>query len=210
VVTVDAHDSAITALAFSADGARIASGAADGMVRVWDWQARSMISEAQPAAGEPIVQLAFAPETDLLAIGTYAAARLWRYDTGSIRALPIGINGASEVLVFSPDGTRVVGGNKTAGLYVWNPADGALLSRLPGMVGESVAAGFSIDGGLLATAAFGVVPALWDMSAITENTVNRADLAVGTTLVFNTEWTPDGRLLLFYDAAGAVYAWGVG
>jgi WD40 repeat protein len=50
---------------------------------------------------------------------------------------------------------------------------------------------------------------LWDIAHITNKTVNRADLKVPSKNILYVNWTPDGYLMIFVDANGPVYIWGV-
>jgi WD40 repeat protein len=229
-VTIEAHTSAITALAFSGDGAQLASAGADGAVRLWDWAARALQVEikldpppATPTAGTPVEPLtptvgalAFAPTGAPLAIGTDVDLRLWMPPM-QLRRLSIGLGGAAQFLSFARTGQFVLAGNQRTGLYLWTPTivltapEGETIPalRLPGVVGERIAAAFSPDATLLATVVFGGVVSLWDMTQITDQTIARADLPLGDARIVSAQWTPDGRLLLLFDASGSVYAWGV-
>jgi WD40 repeat protein len=207
LVTFEAHSASIAALAFSPDGARLATGSAENQVRVWDWAARAQVAEAQLAS--PPIKLAFAPDGGQVAVGLGEGAALWTLDGSTVQPIQTGEGGASAFLLYAPNGEYLVGGSLQSGLYLWSPADGALISRFPGVLGDRVGMAFSPDGTMLATSVMGGGVSIWNLGTITEQGVARADLNVGTDRIFDLRWTPDGLLLLLFDASGAVYVWGV-
>ena len=71
-------------------------------------------------------------------------------------------------------------------------------------------AAFSPDSLMLVTAAIDKPVRLWDMTRITQATANSAELPVLSNQIIFADWTTDGRLMIFVDAAGPVYIWGVG
>ena len=65
-------------------------------------------------------------------------------------------------------------------------------------------------GRLLLTAVLNGKVSLWNLVQVTASTVNQANLDVGTQQILNVEWTDDSRLLMFFDASGPIYLWGIG
>ena len=41
-------------------------------------------------------------------------------------------------------------------------------------------------------------------------TINEANLQLGTQQIVDLNWTSDSRLLMFFDASGPIYLWGIG
>lgn len=207
LVTFDAHERAVKAMAFTADGTWLATADNSGSVKVWDWQTRSLIVEIENE--RPALKLGFAPDKALLATGTGENIRLWSLpDGGFLRLLDTG-PGSARVMAFSPDGLHLVNGGDTAQMMVWNPQTGNLVAQLPDVGEERLSLAFSPDGDLLLTAVLGGPVTLWNMTTITDSTVNRADLDIQGKFAFSADWTSDGRLLTLFGMTGSVYIWGI-
>jgi WD40 repeat protein len=56
-------------------------------------------------------------------------------------------------VAWSPDGTRLIGGDEDGHVYVWDASNGTLLHRLPGHHGAIMSVALSPDGSQLATSA---------------------------------------------------------
>ncbi len=210
LVTINTAAAAVTALAFSADGEALATAGTDGVLRLWHWRDRTLTKDTTLDQPITIRQLAYAPNGSYLAIGTDQDARLWSQDGGQVYVLDTGRGDSIQMLQFSPDSLSLLAGNQSAGLSLWNIAKGALAARLPDTSGENVAAAFSPDSGLLVTAILNGKVAIWNLAQLTGDTLNQSVLDVGTKQILDVAWTSDSRLVMFFDASGPVYLWGVG
>jgi WD40 repeat protein len=111
------------AVAFSSDGETLASGGADGTVRLFDLAAHPP-RELFPLSGVsgPVEALAFSPQGTLLAAANRNDVRLWDL-TGSPPRERAGVlkspaPDGREFVAFSPDGTRLL-----TDRVLWNPSD---------------------------------------------------------------------------------------
>ncbi|MAS36387.1 MAG: hypothetical protein CL610_20445 [Anaerolineaceae bacterium] len=207
LATFQAHDQAVSRLVFSDNGDWLATADPSGEVRVWDWRAQTEV--ASIANGLPALALAFAPDDSLLAVGTRQDIRLWTLPDAALQhTLPTG-EGATEIMLFSPDGTYLVNGGETPDMQVWQVQDGASVARLPDVGQDRLSATFSPDGDLLLTSELGGDVSLWNMTTITESSVNRANLDTRSNFVYAVNWTEDGLLINLFGATGSVYVWGV-
>jgi WD40 repeat protein len=94
-------------------------------------------------------------------------------------------------------------------MTIWTVETGEVAAVLPGMGGDRAGAAFSPDGSLLVTSRLFGSTALWNMTTITNQTVNRADVSVPSRSILTVDWSQDGYLIAMFDAAGPIYIWGV-
>lgn len=208
LATIDAHQLQITALAFSSDGERLATASSEGTVKIWDWRNRQLIATLED--DRFAIVLRFSPDGSQLAAGNRENTRLINTADGRVdRSIDTGTGGV-DALVYSPDGQYLVSGGSVQDMSLWDPQTGNLIARLPGVGGDRVWAVFSPDGTLLATSRLGGRPTLWNMTTISGQTVNRADLDTQGNLILNVDWTSDNRLLVLFGVTSGVYIWGIG
>ncbi len=217
LVTIDVGDTAITALAFSLDGTRVAAANETGDVSVWEWETLTEIDRVRnvlinvDGSTTPLVplQLRFHPTGEHLAIATDRDTRLWHIGMENAVVRISVTEGLSPVLLFSPDGSFVVSGTTDAGLALWDGETGAPVIRLFDTTGRRISADFSPDGRMLVTSIFDGSVTLWNLSDVREQSIGTSRIPINSRSIFDVEWTDDGRLILIFDGNGAVYAWGI-
>lgn len=198
----DGHDGQIFALAFAPDGERLASTALDHVTALWDWRNAERIDAVEAS---DVLRLDFMPDGTGLAAGIGSAVQLWTFG-----AEPVTLQtGGSDVLLFSRDGRYLLAGGRSVGLTLWNAATQTYIGGLPDTSGENVSAAFSPEGSLLLTATLNQAVYLWNLTTITGTTLSQALLDTGTRQIHRIQWSDDGRLLLLFDAVGAIYLWGI-
>jgi WD40 repeat protein len=146
----DGHCGRVISVAYSADGKRIATGGADGTVRVWD---AATARPLRTLVGHrwQVVALAFSPDGKRLASSSLAveAVLLWDLETGKkVAALdfPGVIKGAEQSVAFSPDGRVLFTGSRSGRSGLWDPATGKLLREFKADGHATHRAAFAPDG----------------------------------------------------------------
>ena len=193
-----------TAVAFSPDGAKLATGSLDHSARLWDATTGEPLGRPMMHGGTVNV-LAFSPDGTRLATaaGNLALAmsgelRLWDAATCQPVGEPMVQLGVVTALAFSPDGTKVataealgmVGRHRSGEHRLWDVVTGKQLGPAADHESELSGLAFSPDGTKVATASTNVAR-LWD--AATGQPVGRAMKHDGalTALAFS----PGGRKL---------------
>jgi WD40 repeat protein len=128
--TLDDGGASIDYLAFSPDGQRLAAGHKDGIVRLWDVPAASLVRRLEGhAAGS--VALGFHPRAGELVTASGKELRRWDAASGSPRGSLPGAASTVMSLAHSPDGTRIAAGLGNATLELWESASAEVLLRQP-------------------------------------------------------------------------------
>lgn len=209
LVTFDAHIDKIVNMAFSTDGQALATTGVDGTIKIWAWETKAQVAEydLQNAVAQSMV---FSSDDSQLAVATQNFVAMWDVFTGELDyVLQSGTATANEVLKFSPDGRFLLTAGSEGNMRLWNTETSDLEIELPDIGGNRVSAVFSVDSSLLVTTILGKDASLWNLTDITERTVGRAPLSVPSNNLFGVDLSSDGYSLLFFDATGDIFVWGI-
>lgn len=157
----------VSALAFSPDGATLASGGM-GPVKLWDTATgKPLLDIAAFGAGQQITSLAFAPDENRLAItcrgGTGdgkplpSHAQVWALDFGRGLATLRGLAAQISKVCFSPDGGFVAALSHDWEIGIWDSQTHRLLRVIeapPGSTADNASLAFSPSGRRLAFSTF--------------------------------------------------------
>lgn len=168
------HSSAVTCMAFSPDGERIATGSSDCTVRLWD--SRTGQEQLRLAAEGLVMCLAFSPDGTLLVTGASdgGKGRVWDSRTGKEKLY---FGEYISCAAFSPDGTRLAVGASKGGVKIRDVRTGKVTRELPGYKGKLREICFSLDGKCLHTVDSDG-PQVWDLATGKEDPEARARLAM--------------------------------
>jgi WD40 repeat protein len=212
IATLPGHAGTVRALAWAAGHVRLASGGADGALRVWE----PVDGEGGPRAAwrhsvlatldEELWAVAFSPAGDRVAAACAdGTARIWDVPSGAAIARCTGHAGVVYGVAFSADGGRVLTAGRDGTGRIWDAGTGRERVRLEGHAGTVYSVAVSPDGGLAATGSQDATVRLWDAAT----GMSRAELRGHADRVFCVAFSPSGDLLASASEDATVRVWDV-
>ena len=144
-VVMRGHGGVVRDVAFSPDGARLASASDDGTVRIWS-VSTGKLERTLRGHAQSVVSVAFSPDGRRVASsGADGTIRVWPTDSGSPVILR-GHEGLVASVAFDPTGRLLTSAGQDGTVRVWNASGGEALVTLYRHQGSAYAAQFSPDG----------------------------------------------------------------
>ena len=195
LLVLEGHQGGVNDVAYSPDGRWIASGSDDETAKIWHADSGAI---AYTAFGhtDAIADVDWSPASDLLITGSWdATAIVWEISDAGPRQLwtlaSQDLRGGIGGVAFSPDGTRVIGGqNSSVAVKIWDisvDGDAEWLNLPPGYFGGL---DFMSSGELVASADGGSID-LWDV----RNRERVRTIGNHGDGVFAVDASPDGALV---------------
>lgn len=195
----------VQSIAFSPDGALLASSFLDGKILLWQVADGSLAATLEGHT-EAITSLAFSPDgTRLASGGNDDTVRIWQQAEGGWEVVNIleGHTGDVNFLAFSPDGQQLASGSDDTTVRLWLLADGSLLYTLEGHTRAVMGVAYAPDGATIASGSLDGTIRLWQ--AADGSLVNT--LTGHTGVVVSVVFSPDGALLASGALDGTVRLW---
>ncbi len=197
------HKSVLNAAVFSGDGSRVATGDADGEVRLWDAQTGKEVATLLQK-GASILSLRFSPDDSrLVSADAKGMVKLWDVNSSKQIATLSEQEGAVNEAVFSSDGSRIVAASTDKTVRIWDTVTGHPLSVLQGHTGSVEYAEFSPDGSRVLSASTDGTARLWD----TSTAALLAVLSGHSDSIMHAAFSPGGRLVMTASKDSTVRVW---
>ncbi|KAF2733493.1 transcriptional repressor rco-1 [Polyplosphaeria fusca] len=156
----------IRSVCFSPNGAYLATGAEDKVIRVWDIQSRT-IKNQFTGHEQDIYSLDFARNGRTIASGSGdRTVRLWDLDSNT-QVLHLSIEDGVTTVAISPDNRFVAAGSLDKSVRVWDANTGQLVVRLEGELGhkDSVySVAFAPSGDRLVSGSLDKTIKMWELT----------------------------------------------
>jgi hypothetical protein len=199
-------EGAASCVAFSPDGAMLASGNSGQPVHLWRLGRRFRKGPVTLADDTDVMSVAFSHDGALLATGNcHKTVRLWDVTARACIATLSGHGGWVHSVAFDPTGRTLATGSADRTVRLWDVDARACTATLAdhGEIVREIA--LSPDGATLATGSVDKTIRLWDMATRTCIAV----LTDGFTPVFSVAFSPDGSLLASGGPDSTVRLWDV-
>jgi WD40 repeat protein len=158
---VRGHLTRITSVAASPDGLLLASGSADGTVRLWSVPEGRAIQVLSTGQGV-VLDVAFSADSTLLAAAVESAAWIWDLTIPALPGTPAPPSQALDVARFSPDGAHIASVGHDGAVRLWDASSGELLASWAEHEAWATGVCFTSDGTYLASVGFDGVLAIQD------------------------------------------------
>jgi len=199
-------EAAVTFIAFSPDGTKIAFATEDRTVRIRDTATGSVVASlVVPSTFEGgddyLHHLAFSPDATRIATTSRdSTVRVWDVAAGETAAV-LELPAVAVAVAFSPDGARLATTSVDNLVRLWD-ADGGLVAELPHRA-NLVPVAFSPDGARLVTTATEGTARIWE--AASGRPV--ADLAGHSDAIVDARFSPDGTRVITAWADATARLW---
>ncbi len=193
----------VSVVAWSPDRQRLASGGADGTVRVWEARSGKLLHELKGHAFG-VRTVAYAPDGASLASGgADGTVRVWEARSGKLLHELKGHAGGVRTVAYAPDGASLASGGADGTVRVWEARSGKLLHELKGHVFGVRTVAYAPDGASLASGGDDETVRVWEArSGKLLHELKGHAFGVRTVA-----YAPDGASLASGGADGPVRVW---
>jgi WD40 repeat protein len=208
--TYNGHSDAVSSVAWSPTGKRIASASSDGTVQVWDAGTGKHILTYRGHTSGVLAVTWSHNGTDLASGGSDNTVQIWNASTGAHVLIYRGHTTVVTSVAWSPDDRSIASCDINGIIQVWQTSNGKLLMKTSGPQvarGEPVACNsvaWSPDGTKIAVGESGNVIIL---NAATGQALAEYGNSTGT--VNSVSWSPDGTEIAFSQEEDILQIWNV-
>ncbi|KAE8148061.1 WD40-repeat-containing domain protein [Aspergillus avenaceus] len=199
------HLRGVSTVRFSPDASKIASGGADGAVKVWDTLTGRLVHTFEGhLAG--ISTISWSPDGAIIASGSDdKTIRLWNVLTGKAHPIPfVGHHNYVYQIAFSPKGNMLVSGSYDEAVFLWDVRSATVMRSLPAHSDPVGGIDVVWDGTLIASCATDGLIRIWDTAT---GQCLRTLVHEDNPPVTSVKFSPNGKFVLAWSLDDCVRLW---
>jgi len=163
VLTLRGHQSWVSAVAYSPDGARLVTAGGDKVADVWDADTGAVVF-ALRGHDDRLSSVAFSADGARIATTCGdETVRIWDAKTGGVKRVIRGR--AARGVAFHPDRSRVAAAGYDHAVHLWDADTGDAVGRLEGHTHAVADVAYNRDGTRLVSASLDKTAKVWDAAA---------------------------------------------
>ncbi|MBE8971069.1 DnaJ domain-containing protein [Nostocales cyanobacterium LEGE 12452] len=193
------HNGFVNSVAYSPDGAILASGAADNTIRIWG-RYTGRVKRTLNEHSDAVLSVTISPDGKILASGSAdKTIRVWDVKTWQQRYILSEHLGAVNTVAISFNSQTLISGSTDTTIKLWNLQTGELLSTLTGHSTAVLSVAISPDGKTLASASRDGTIKLWKLCT--------RELLQNLSGCNPVAFSPDGKTLVSGGNGGSIKIW---
>ncbi|KAI9662987.1 MAG: hypothetical protein M1821_008034 [Bathelium mastoideum] len=199
------HTGPVWSVAFSYNWALLASGLADGTIRIWDVSI-SAGKQTLEEHNDDVTSIIFSHDLTLFASASHdCTVRIWNLSSGVCLQTLKGHNDWITTAVFSYDSKLLASASGDYTIRIWNPSSGVCLQTLKEYFWWITTIAFSCDSKLLVSASRDGTMRIWNLnSGVCLQTLTGCE-----STIFAVAFSSDSSLLASASEDGVVRIWDV-